>query len=105
MIGTAILFSGGKAMKKLAYLVISALFLVAGAFSFLNASPTNLRKVECERLTVFTPQFTMSAEDVCRSHGGLATQARTTAQENLVILMRDKPMGGFAGKAYYASQD
>ncbi|MDD7910472.1 MULTISPECIES: hypothetical protein [Pseudovibrio] len=88
-------------MKKLSSLVLSALFLVAGAYSFLNASPTQLRKVECARLTVFTPYFTMSAEAVCRSHGGLATEAKTTAQENLVILMRDKPMGTFHGKAYY----
>lgn len=59
---------------------------------------TDLRRIDCSRMTVFAPRSGTSADDVCRSYGGVAKIGAAPSETGLVILVRNQPMGGFDGQ-------
>lgn len=59
---------------------------------------TDLRRIDCSRMTVFAPKGGISADDLCRSYGGVAQIGATPSEDGLVILVRNQPMGGFDGQ-------
>jgi len=59
---------------------------------------SELRRVDCQALTMFTPAFRKSAEELCANYGGVALKDATPSKQGLVILVRNQPMGGFAGE-------
>lgn len=61
-------------------------------------SAPDLRRVDCNQITIFAPQDGKSADDLCRGYGGTANAGAQAAAEGLVILVRNQPMGGFEGE-------
>ena len=59
---------------------------------------TDLRRIDCSRMTVFALKSGSSADDVCRNYGGVAKIGATPSETGLVILVRNQPMGGFNGQ-------
>ena len=57
-----------------------------------------LRRVDCQALTMFTPAKAKSAEELCANYGGVALKDAEPSKEGLVILVRNQPMGGFDGE-------
>ncbi|ADZ70001.1 hypothetical protein [Polymorphum gilvum] len=57
----------------------------------------NLRRVECSTLTIFAPAERLTDEELCRAHGGLAKAGAAPSESGLVILVRNRPAGGFEG--------
>ena len=79
---------------------IFALALV-GAGLAISGGVTNdseLRRVDCQAITMFTPAQKKSAEDLCANYGGVAKKDSEPSKEGLVILVRNQPMGGFIGE-------
>lgn len=87
-------------MRKLP-LAIAALLLAGAAYEVTSgqASDSDLRRVECNRMTVFAPKGGSSADDLCRGYGGVAQTGASPSEEGLVILVRNQPMGGFSGQS------
>ncbi|MCV0427886.1 MAG: antitermination protein [Roseibium sp.] len=88
-------------MNKFAVVTSStfALAFVGLALSLSSGPKTDhdLRRVECEAITMFTPADNKSAEDLCANYGGVAQNGSEPSKEGLVILVRNQPMGGFIG--------
>ncbi|MEE4011647.1 antitermination protein [Roseibium sp. FZY0029] len=59
---------------------------------------SELRRVECQALTMFTPARSKSAEELCANYGGVALKDAEPSKQGLVILVRNQPMGGFDGE-------
>jgi len=57
-----------------------------------------LRRVDCQAITMFIPAQRKSAEELCANYGGVAEKDAMPSDEGLVILVRNQPMGGFAGE-------
>lgn len=89
-------------MKKIAVAATStfALALVGVSLAMSGGVKTDseLRRVDCQALTMFTPAFKKSAEDLCANYGGVALKDAAPSKEGLVILVRNQPMGGFDGE-------
>lgn len=89
-------------MKKSVISTIVVLALTAlGLTMSLPASPTedsNLRRVECRTLTMFTPSRKRSAESLCKNYGGVALKDAQPSKKGLIILVRNRPAGGFEGQ-------
>jgi len=88
-------------MNKFAYATITLAALVVTGLTFALPGPTpkdsELRRVECQALTMFTPSQTKSAEELCINYGGVAMKDAAPSKQGLVILVRNQPVGGFAG--------
>ncbi|WP_209015752.1 hypothetical protein [Roseibium sp. RKSG952] len=80
------------AFATAAVVTIGTVFLAAS----LMPEATDHRRVNCSKLTVFAPQNGKSEEELCKSHGGLALSGSAPAEQGLVILVRNLPMGGFS---------
>ncbi len=80
--------------------VTFALALAVIGFAVSGGSKTDgeLRRVDCQAITMFTPAQNKSAEDLCANYGGVAAKDAEPSSEGLVILVRNQPMGGFAGE-------
>lgn len=93
---------GPGIMTKFAVATVSTLALtVAGLAYALSGHPTkdhDLRRVECQTLTMFTPSKVKSAEDLCEAYGGVASEDAAPSAQGLVILVRNRPVGGFEGQ-------
>lgn len=89
-------------MKKLAVIATSTFALavvgVGFAMSGSTKSDRELRRVDCQAITMFTPALKKSAEDLCANYGGVALQDSVPSKEGLVILVRNQPVGGFVGE-------
>jgi predicted small lipoprotein YifL len=86
-------------MKTIAFAAIALSAAVAGfgLLGPLDKPGSDLRRVECSKITIFAPQGGKSDEDLCKSYGGLAAAPGQETVEGLVILVRNQPMGGFDG--------
>lgn len=76
----------------------AALAGVVYGSAFGQQKDTDLRRIDCSRMTVFAPQGGTSPDDVCRNYGGVAKIGATPSEDGLVILVRNQPMGGFNGQ-------
>ncbi|TYC65180.1 antitermination protein [Stappia sp. BW2] len=89
-------------MNKIAVAATSTfvLALVGAGVVFSDGIRTDseLRRVECQALTMFTPARSKSAEELCANYGGVALKDAEPSKEGLVILVRNQPMGGFHGE-------
>ena len=89
-------------MKKIAVAATStfalALIGVSIALSGGVTSDNELRRVDCQTITMFTPAQKKSAEELCENYGGVAEKNAEPTEQGLVILVRNQPMGGFAGE-------
>jgi hypothetical protein len=89
-------------MTKIAYATISTAVLIGAGLAFAMSGPSTkdseLRRVECQALTMFTPSRGKSAEELCENYGGVALKDAAPSKEGLVILVRNQPVGGFEGK-------
>ncbi|MDN3719857.1 antitermination protein [Roseibium salinum] len=73
---------------------------IAGAGFVLSGGPTadsELRRIDCQMITMFTPARHKSAEQLCENYGGVALKDAEPNKEGLIILVRNQPMGGFEG--------
>jgi len=82
----------------LSALVVASAVAGVGFLGQTDNAPADLRRVECTKITIFAPQGGKSDEDLCASYGGLAISTSDETNEGLVILVRNQPMGGFAGQ-------
>ncbi|WP_454608240.1 antitermination protein [Labrenzia sp. MBR-25] len=89
-------------MNKIAVAATSTFVLVlVGAGVVLSGgvrTDSELRRVECQTLTMFTPARSKSAEELCANYGGVALKDAEPSKQGLVILVRNQPMGGFDGE-------
>ncbi|WP_422377015.1 antitermination protein [Roseibium sp.] len=89
-------------MKKIAVAATTTFALaLAGVSLALSGgvkTDTELRRVDCQAITMFTPAQKKSAEELCANYGGVAAKNAGPSDEGLVILVRNQPMGGFAGE-------
>lgn len=92
---------GPGTMNKFAVATTSTLAFALAGFSYaMTASPTTdreLRRVECQAITMFTPAHRKSAEELCANYGGVADRGAEPSKAGLVILVRNQPVGGFDG--------
>lgn len=88
-------------MKKIAVAATTTFALGIAGIGFAMSggvnSDSDLRRVDCQTLTMFTPANSKSAEDLCANYGGVALKDAAPNKQGLVILVRNQPMGGFAG--------
>jgi hypothetical protein len=88
-------------MNKFAYATIAVAAVIGAGLTFELVMPTpqesELRRVECQALTMFTPSRSKSADELCENYGGVALKNAEPSKEGLVILVRNQPVGGFAG--------
>ncbi len=88
-------------MTKFAFATISTAVLIGAGLTFALSGPSTtdseLRRVECQALTMFTPSRGKSAEELCENYGGVALNNAAPSKEGLVILVRNQPVGGFEG--------
>lgn len=88
-------------MKKIAVAATTtfALALIGVSFALSGGMNTDneLRRVDCQTITMFTPAQKKSADELCANYGGVAEKDAGPTDEGLVILVRNQPMGGFAG--------
>lgn len=66
------------------------------AFAFAQGDEVELRKVECERLIVYTPIEATSDEQVCSGFGGRLI-GLGAPRESMTILVKNQPVGGAIG--------
>lgn len=96
---------GSGIMNKFAVATTTtfALVLAGIGFSMLGGAKTDsqLRRVDCEAITMFTPAYNKSAEELCANYGGVAEADTLPSEKGLVILVRNQPMGGFDGSKAY----
>ncbi len=89
-------------MKKTAFAATSAFAIVIAGLSLALSggakSDRELRRVDCQALTMFTPAHNKSAEELCANYGGVALKDAAPSTEGLVILVRNQPVGGFEGE-------
>ncbi|MHA7777844.1 antitermination protein [Roseibium sp. M-1] len=89
-------------MNKIAVAATSTFVLaLVGAGLAVSGGVTTdseLRRVDCQAITMFTPAKTKSAEELCANYGGVAHKDSIPSKEGLVILVRNQPMGGFNGE-------
>ncbi|WP_428645363.1 antitermination protein [Roseibium sp.] len=89
-------------MKKIAFATTStfALVVVAMSLALSGGAKTDreLRRVDCQAITMFTPAHNKSAEELCANYGGVALKDAEPSTEGLVILVRNQPVGGFKGE-------
>ena len=89
-------------MKKIAVAATTTFALaLAGVSLALSGgvkTDSELRRVDCRTITMFTPAQKKSAEELCANYGGVAEKNSGPTEEGLVILVRNQPMGGFAGE-------
>lgn len=92
---------GTGTMTKFVIAAISAIAILAIGISLaLSGDVTKeaeLRRVDCQAITMFTPAKSKSAEDLCAKYGGVAKTNAAPSTQGLVILVRNQPVGGFAG--------
>ncbi len=88
-------------MTKFAYATLSMAIMIGAGLAFAMSGQTpqdsELRRVECQALTMFTPSHKKSAEELCTNYGGVAMKNAAPSKEGLIILVRNQPVGGFAG--------
>ncbi|WP_422038044.1 antitermination protein [Roseibium sp.] len=88
-------------MNKFAIATTSTFVIALAGFGLvLSDSPSTdreLRRVDCQAITMFTPAQNKSPEDLCANYGGVAETGTEPSKSGLVILVRNQPMGGFAG--------
>ncbi len=87
-------------MNKIAVTTSSFALALAGvSFAMSGGATTDsqLRRVDCHAITMFTPAYKKSAEDLCANYGGVALKDAAPSKEGLVILVRNQPMGSFNG--------
>ncbi len=86
-------------MKKIVF-ATAAVLLAGAAYQAASgqASDSDLRRVDCNEMTVFAPKNRSSDKDLCRGYGGIAKIDAEPNSEGLVILVRNQPMGGFTGQ-------
>ncbi len=93
---------GPGIMNKFAFATTTtfALALAGLGFSLSGGSITDseLRRVDCQAITMFTPAQNKSAEELCANYGGVALNDAEPSKQGLVILVRNQPMGGFHGE-------
>ncbi len=93
---------GPGTMNKIAVAATSTFVLaLVGAGVVLSGgvrTDSELRRVECQALTMFTPARSKSAEELCANYGGVALKDAEPSKQGLVILVRNQPMGGFDGE-------
>lgn len=80
----------------------AAVVIVAGTVygtAFSQSSDSDLKRIECKDVTVFAPKNRSSTADICHNHGGVAKTEAAPTKNALVILVRNQPMGGFAGQS------
>ncbi|MET1411190.1 antitermination protein [Roseibium sp. HPY-6] len=89
-------------MNKFAVATTSTFVLaLAGLGIAVSGSPSTdseLRRIDCQAITMFTPTQSRSAEDLCANYGGVAENGSEPSKAGLVILVRNQPMGGFLGE-------
>ncbi|MEP3045939.1 MAG: antitermination protein [Roseibium sp.] len=89
-------------MTKFAIAAISTVVILATgislAFSGGTTKEAELRRVDCQAITMFTPAKSKSAEDLCVNYGGVAQTNAAPSTQGLVILVRNQPVGGFIGQ-------
>ncbi len=92
---------GPGTMNKFAVATTSTFALALAGLGFvISGNPSSdreLRRVECQAITMFTPTQSKSAEELCANYGGVAELGSEPSKAGLVILVRNQPMGGFAG--------
>ena len=59
--------------------------------------PKEMRRIDCKKITMFTPVQGKSAEFLCRNYGGVAVHGESVSSEGLIVLVRNQPMGGSDG--------
>ncbi|TYC52351.1 antitermination protein [Rhodobacterales bacterium] len=92
-------------MNKFAFATTTTFFLAIAGIGYSMSggakSDSELRRVDCEAITMFTPAYKKSADELCANYGGVAEADTLPSKQGLVILVRNQPMGGFDGdKAY-----
>jgi len=89
-------------MKKITVAATTTFALALAGVSLALSGGVNtdseLRRVDCQAITMFTPAQKKSAEELCANYGGVAEQDASPSEQGLVILVRNQPMGGFAGE-------
>ncbi|MEM5582122.1 MULTISPECIES: antitermination protein [unclassified Roseibium] len=89
-------------MKKIAVAATTTFALALAGVGFAMSggvkTDSELRRVDCQALTMFTPAYRKSAEELCANYGGIAQKDAAPNKEGLVILVRNQPMGGFDGE-------
>ena len=89
-------------MKKIAVAATTtfAIALVGVSLAMSGGVKTDgeLRRVDCQAITMFTPAQRKSAEELCANYGGVAEKDAMPSEQGLVILVRNQPMGGFDGE-------
>jgi hypothetical protein len=93
---------GPGIMKKFAVVATSTFAMALAGVGFVLSgnikSDNELRRVDCQAITMFTPARAKSAEDLCTNYGGVALKDAAPSKEGLVILVRNQPVGGFVGE-------
>ena len=89
-------------MNKIAVTATTTFALALAGIGFAVSGGSNsggeLRRVDCQAITMFTPARAKSAEELCANYGGVAAQDAEPSKAGLVILVRNQPMGGFHGE-------
>ncbi len=93
---------GPGTMNKFAIATTSAFALALAGFGIVVSggpgTDSELRRVDCQAITMFTPAQRKSAEELCANYGGVAETGAEPSKSGLVILVRNQPMGGFLGE-------
>ncbi|MBN9671301.1 antitermination protein [Roseibium aggregatum] len=88
-------------MKKFAVATTTtcALALTGVGLALSGGAKTDseLRRIDCQAITMFIPSRYKSAEELCANYGGVALKDALPSEKGLVILVRNQPMGGFQG--------
>lgn len=73
--------------------------LVVGGFLFqIEGESSAMSRTDCVDISLFAMPSDKSAEELCRNYGGVAKPQASLSDEALVILVRNKPVGGFKGE-------
>jgi len=89
-------------MNKIAVAATSTFALALAGIGMTLSGGINtdrdLRRVDCQAITMFTPAQNKPAEELCANYGGVAQKDAQPSKQGLVILVRNQPMGGFDGE-------
>ena len=93
---------GPGTMNKFAIATTSTFALALAGIGIALSGGINtdhdLRRVDCQAITMFTPARNKPAEELCANYGGVALKDAEPSKQGLVILVRNQPMGGFDGE-------